>query len=83
VRLGKYAEASKEFNYLVSIHPRRVTLARVLGDSCVVSGHLPKLIVSQWATGSQRCQGRLQRHGLEGRGYDRYARRGLRRDWRL
>jgi tetratricopeptide (TPR) repeat protein len=32
VRLGKYAEASKEFNYLVSIHPRSVTLARVLSD---------------------------------------------------
>ena len=28
--LGKYAEASKEFDYLISIHPRRVTLARVL-----------------------------------------------------
>ena len=32
VRLGKYAEASKELNYLVSIHPRRVTLARALSD---------------------------------------------------
>jgi tetratricopeptide (TPR) repeat protein len=32
VRLGKYAEASKEFNYLVSIHPRQVTLARALSD---------------------------------------------------
>jgi tetratricopeptide (TPR) repeat protein len=32
VRLGKYAEASKEFNYLVSIHPRSVTFARVLSD---------------------------------------------------
>jgi Tfp pilus assembly protein PilF len=32
VRLGKYAEAQKEFNYLVSLHPRRVTLARVLSD---------------------------------------------------
>jgi tetratricopeptide (TPR) repeat protein len=31
-RLGKYAEAQKEFNYLVSLHPRRVTLARVLSD---------------------------------------------------
>jgi tetratricopeptide (TPR) repeat protein len=28
--LGKYAEALKEFNYLVSIHPRRVTLGRAL-----------------------------------------------------
>jgi len=28
--LGKYAEASKEFSYLISIHPRRVTLGRVL-----------------------------------------------------
>jgi tetratricopeptide (TPR) repeat protein len=32
VRLGKYAEALKEFNYLVSIHPRQVTLARALSD---------------------------------------------------
>ena len=30
--LGKYAEASKEFNYLVSLHPRSVTLARALSD---------------------------------------------------
>jgi tetratricopeptide (TPR) repeat protein len=28
--LGKYAEALKEFNYLISIHPRRVTLPRAL-----------------------------------------------------
>ena len=28
--LGKYAEASKEFDYFIAIHPRRVTLARVL-----------------------------------------------------
>jgi len=32
VRLGKYAEALKEFDYLISIHPRRVTLARALSD---------------------------------------------------
>ena len=31
-RLGKYAEALKEFNSLVSLHPRLVTLARVLRD---------------------------------------------------
>jgi len=30
--LRKYAEASKEFNYLVSLHPRGVTLARALSD---------------------------------------------------
>jgi Tfp pilus assembly protein PilF len=29
-QLGKYAEALKEFNYLISIHPRRVTLGRAL-----------------------------------------------------
>jgi tetratricopeptide (TPR) repeat protein len=29
-QLGKYAEALKELNYLISIHPRSVTLARVL-----------------------------------------------------
>lgn len=28
--LGKHAEALKEFNYLISIHPRRVTLGRAL-----------------------------------------------------
>src|SRR6478672_12859174 len=31
-RLGKYAEALKEFDYLASLHPRNVTLARVLSD---------------------------------------------------
>jgi Tfp pilus assembly protein PilF len=31
-RLGKYTEAQKEFNYLVSLHPRSATLARVLSD---------------------------------------------------
>jgi Tfp pilus assembly protein PilF len=31
-RLGKYTEALKEFNSLVSLHPRPVTLARVLSD---------------------------------------------------
>jgi tetratricopeptide (TPR) repeat protein len=30
VHLGKYAEAFKEYNYLISLHPRLVTLARVL-----------------------------------------------------
>jgi tetratricopeptide (TPR) repeat protein len=28
--LGKYSEALKEYNYLISLHPRPVTLARVL-----------------------------------------------------
>ena len=32
IHLGKYAEALKEFNSLVSLHPRFVTLARVLSD---------------------------------------------------
>jgi Tfp pilus assembly protein PilF len=32
VRLGKYAEARKEFNYMISLHPRSVTLARALSD---------------------------------------------------
>ena len=31
-RLGKYAEALKEFDYLISLHPRPVTLARALSD---------------------------------------------------
>ena len=31
-RLGKYAEALKEYDYLVSLHPRNVTLARVMSD---------------------------------------------------
>ena len=31
-RLGKCAEALKEYNYLVSLHPRNVTLARILSD---------------------------------------------------
>jgi tetratricopeptide (TPR) repeat protein len=32
VNLRKYAEALKEFNYLISLHPRPVTLARALSD---------------------------------------------------
>jgi tetratricopeptide (TPR) repeat protein len=32
VRLGKYGEALEEFNYLISLHPRSVTLARALSD---------------------------------------------------
>src|SRR5256885_5746762 len=32
VRLEKYAEALKEVNYLISLHPRPVTLARALSD---------------------------------------------------
>ena len=31
-RLGKYAEAIKEYDFLVSLHPRKVTLARILSD---------------------------------------------------
>ena len=31
-RLGKPAEALKEFEYLVSLHPRNVTLTRALSD---------------------------------------------------
>src|SRR5258708_27501866 len=31
-RLGKYAEGLKEFDYLFSLHPRNVTLARALTD---------------------------------------------------
>ena len=31
-RLGKYAEARKEFDYVISLHPRNVTLARALSD---------------------------------------------------
>jgi tetratricopeptide (TPR) repeat protein len=31
-RLGRYPEAIKEYDYLVSLHPRNVTLARALSD---------------------------------------------------
>jgi len=31
-RLGKYPEALREFDYLISLHPRNVTLARALSD---------------------------------------------------
>ena len=81
--LGKYAEALKEFNYLVSIHPRSVTLARALSDRAWFSGDLPKPIISQWPTGDQRCQSRLQYHDVEGREHDRYAGRSLCRDRRF
>jgi len=40
-RLGKFTEAQKEFNYLVSLHPRRVTLARVLSDRAWVYSTCP------------------------------------------
>src|SRR5437764_6974466 len=32
MHLRKYADALKEFNYLISLHPRPVTLARALSD---------------------------------------------------
>lgn len=32
IHLGKYAEALKEFNSLAALHPRPVTLARILSD---------------------------------------------------
>ena len=32
VHLGKYADALKEFDHLISLHPRPVTLARALSD---------------------------------------------------
>jgi tetratricopeptide (TPR) repeat protein len=32
IRLGKYPEALKEFNSLAALHPRPVTLARILSD---------------------------------------------------
>src|SRR4029077_15339024 len=32
VHLHKYADASKEYNFLISLHPARVTLARALSD---------------------------------------------------
>jgi Putative Zn-dependent protease, contains TPR repeats len=44
-RLGKYAEALKEYDYLVSLHPRNVTLARA-ERSCLVSRDLPERVVS-------------------------------------
>ena len=31
-RIGKHAEALKEYEYLISLHPRNVTLARVMSD---------------------------------------------------
>ena len=31
-RLGKHAEALKEYDYLISLHPRNVTLARAMSD---------------------------------------------------
>jgi tetratricopeptide (TPR) repeat protein len=43
-RLGKYAEAIKEYNYLVSLHPRNVTLARVLSDRAWLRATCPNAL---------------------------------------
>ena len=51
LRLGKYAEAQKEFNYMVSLHPRSVTLARVLSDRALVLFYVPDRVFSEWPTG--------------------------------
>ena len=66
-RLGKHAEALKEYDYLVSLHPRSVTLARAAERSCLVSRDVPQRVVSEWATGSERRKGRVQRNDMEGR----------------
>ena len=76
-RLGKYAEAIKEYDFLVSLHPRNVTLARILSDRCVVSGDLPECVVSQRATGSERRKGRVQHNDMERRADDRHSRRSV------
>lgn len=41
VDLGRYSEAIKELNYLVSIHPRRVSLARALKQRAWVQATCP------------------------------------------
>jgi len=41
VYLGKYAEALKEYNYLISLHPRLVTLARVLKQRAWLQSRCP------------------------------------------
>ena len=50
--LGKYAEALKEFNYLISIHPRRVALGRALKHRAWFQATCPRPSISQWPTGS-------------------------------
>ena len=50
--LGKYAEALKEFNYLISIHPRRVALGRALKHRAWFQATCPGPSISQWPTGS-------------------------------
>ena len=42
-RLGKYAEALKEYDYLVSLPPRNVTLARVLSDRAWLRATCPNV----------------------------------------
>ncbi len=41
-RLGKHAEALKEYDYLISLHPRNVTLARVMSDRAWFRATCPK-----------------------------------------
>ena len=76
VRLGKYAEASKELNSLVSMRPATVILARVLSDRAWFQ-YMPGCIVSQRATGNQRRKSCLQHLAVEGREYHRYTCRSL------
>ena len=76
--LASYAEALKEFDYLISLHPRNVTLARALSDRAWFRGDLPERVVSQWATGSERRKGRVQHNDMEGRAHDRHSRSSVR-----
>src|SRR5512133_2784340 len=64
-RLGEYAAALREFDHLISLHPRNVTLARALSDRAWFQATCPNPS-SQWATSSERRKGRLQHYGVEG-----------------
>jgi tetratricopeptide (TPR) repeat protein len=65
-RLGKYAEAVKEYDFLVSLHPRKVTLARILADRAWFRATCPGCVISQWTPSSERRKGRVQHYDMEG-----------------
>ena len=77
-RLGKYAEALKEYDFLVSLPSPECDPRPGAERPCLVSRHLSKRVVSQWATSSERRQGRVQHYDMEGRAHDRHSRCSIR-----
>ena len=80
-RLGKYAEALKEFNSLASLHPRSVTLARVLSDRAWFYSTCPNISFRNGQQAIKDAKAACSIMVWKGREHDRYPRRSLRRGW--